>query len=115
MRVSAAELTESDARVLEQYKARAAEEVEYCNAMKARAGRDWNSRNLEAALELQRMLSRDAWEVDDVHRFSNELLTGDFHENLGLSTLRFVVEHFIDILHRTALTPRGSPRRGRGE
>jgi hypothetical protein len=107
MQVLTAELSESDATILAQCKARAAEEVQYCRAMKSDAGTRWNPANLEAALQFQRILERDVWDVDDVHRLSNELLTGNFHDNVGHWYLRRAVEHFVDLVHRAAQQKRG--------
>ena len=58
MRVVAAELGDHDAKQLQQCKARAAEAVEYCLAMKADAGARWNAANLEATLQFQRILEQ---------------------------------------------------------
>jgi hypothetical protein len=102
MRVVAAKLSDEDAVVLQQCKARAAEAVEYCLAMKADAGSRWNPANLEAALHFQRMLEQLVWEVDDVHRLCDAFVTGQFHENVVQWSLRHTVEHFVILVNRAA-------------
>jgi hypothetical protein len=102
MRVVAAELSEADAGAIEQCRARAAEAVDYCRAMKADAGARWNPANLEAAMHFQRMLEQPDWDVDDVHRLSNEFATGDFHDNVVHWSLRRAVDYFVELIHRAA-------------
>src|SRR5437870_5488589 len=99
MHVVAARLSEDDAQVLQQCKARAAEAVEYCRAMTPDAGAGWNPDNLEVALQFQRVLEQPVWAVDDVHRLSNAFVTGQFHENVVESSLRHTVEHFVGLVH----------------
>jgi hypothetical protein len=113
MRVVAAKLSDEDAKVLDQCKARAAEAVEYCLAMKADAGPRWNPANLEAALQFQRVLEQPVWDVDDVHRLSNVFVTGRFHENVMQWYLHRVVEHFVKLVHEAARKEnRGEPTSG---
>jgi hypothetical protein len=101
MQARAAELSASDAILLERFKERAAEAVTYCRAMKTEA-RDWNPANLEAALDFQRLLEQDVWDVDDVHRLSNEFVTGEFHDDVAHWSLSQTVKLFTDLIHRNA-------------
>jgi hypothetical protein len=71
-------------------------------AMKTDAGKRWNPANLEVALQFQRMLERDVWNVDDVNRLSNEFVTGDFHDGYGHWCLRRAVEQFVNLVHQAA-------------